>query len=55
MLDVEVCDFIKVNVFQADSNLRENGKCELLGKMCFAKIFHFANDNPRGTLGVFDN
>ena len=40
MLDVEVCDLIKVNVFHADSHLSEKAKCKLLGKICFAKIIH---------------
>ena len=40
MFDVEVCDLIKVNVFQADSHLCKKAKCELLGKISFAKIIH---------------
>ena len=40
MLDVEVCDLIKVNVFQADSHFCEKAECELFGKISFAKIIH---------------
>ena len=40
MLDVEVCNLIKVNVFQADSHFCEKAECELFGKISFAKIIH---------------
>ena len=40
MLDVEVCDLIMVNIFEADSHLCKNDKRKLLWKICLTTIIH---------------